>query len=181
MYRRGIVTELDPATHRARVRLPDRDNITSPWLNVLAPTAHDDKVFGLPPVGSQVAVLLDEHDEAGCILGAIYSTQDQPTASSEQVRRIDFRDGTRIEYDAEAQRLNIALADGASVHVTGGVVHVGESAEPVALSPLVEERFRQIEERFDVHLHPTGVGPSGQPTQPLGPLESVAAKHLKAT
>lgn len=180
MYRRGIVTELDPATHRARVRLPDRDNITSPWLNVLAPTAHGDKVFGLPPVGSQVALLLDEHDEAGCILGAIYSTQDQPTASSEQVRRIDFRDGTRIEYDASAQRLNIQLADGASVHVTGGVVHVGEGAQPVALAPLVEDRLASLETWANAHAHSTSTGPSGPAAPPLDPLVSVAAERLKA-
>lgn len=52
----------------------------------------------------------------------------------------------------------------------------GETA--VALSTLVSERLDTIQAAFDAHVHPTGMGPSGPPASPIGPLEPVASEVL---
>lgn len=48
----------------------------------------------------------------------------------------------------------------------------------VALSTLVSERLDAIQGAFDAHIHPTGMGPSGPPASPIGPLEPVASEVL---
>lgn len=52
----------------------------------------------------------------------------------------------------------------------------GETA--VALSDLVSARLDAIQAAFDAHIHPTGMGPSGPPPSPIGPLEPVASEVL---
>lgn len=172
MYRRGVLEEVDPATHRARVRFPDRDGLVSPWLDVLVRDARDDKEFSLPSVGAQVGVMMDEHDEAGCILGALYSSEDKPTANVETIRRWDFADGGRIEYDRAAGELRVTLP---------GLTQIGEGGELVGLAPLIDEAISTIVTAFNAHTHPTGVGPSGPPAAPIAPAPaSVACTKLQA-
>lgn len=48
----------------------------------------------------------------------------------------------------------------------------------VALSTLVSERIDTIQQAFDAHIHPTGMGPSGPPQEPIGPLDPVASEVL---
>ena len=48
----------------------------------------------------------------------------------------------------------------------------------VALSTLVTERLDTIQQAFDAHIHPTGMGPSGPPQEPIGPLDPVASEVL---
>lgn len=172
MYRRGIVHEVDPATHRVRVRFTDRDGLVSPWLDVAVRDAHDDKEYSLPSKDAQVAVIMDEHDETGCVLGAIYSNADKPAASSETIRRWDFADGGVIQYDRSTGELLIKVP---------GFTNVGEGGELVALSTLVDSAISTIVSAFNAHTHPTGVGPSGPPAAPITPApDSVACTKMKA-
>ena len=61
----------------------------------------------------------------------------------------------------------------------GQVTRVNIGGEvAVALSTLVTERLDTIQQAFDVHLHPTGMGPSGPPQAPIGALEPVASEVL---
>lgn len=172
MYRRGIVTEVDPDTHRVRVRFDERQGMVSGWLDVLARDTLDDKDFGLPSEGAMVACMMDERDEDGCVLGSIYSTTDRPAASSVDKRSITFKDGVTVEYDRAAHKLKVK-GDGLVL------VEVGDAgAQYVALANLVDARLAQMQAAFDAHFHPTGVGPSGT-TVPIGALDSVACEKLK--
>jgi hypothetical protein len=71
-----------------------------------------------------------------------------------------------------------------SVLMVPGVLRVVKSSSPddqfVALANLVMERLNAIQAAFDAHVHPTGVGPSGPPPSPIGPLADVASVALKA-
>lgn len=61
----------------------------------------------------------------------------------------------------------------------GQVTRVNIGGEvAVALSTLVTERLDTIQQAFDAHLHPTGMGPSGPPQEPIGPLDPVASEVL---
>jgi phage baseplate assembly protein V len=171
-YRRGIVSAVDATAHRVRVRFPDRQDLESPWLDVLVRDTHTAKDYGLPSVDAQVAVLLDERGEAGCVVGSLYSSADPPTASDDKIRRLDAADGTRIEYDAGTHELRITL-------VAGGIVHVGDDTLPVALAPLVAKELAKIT-TWATHVHPTALGPSGPPTPALEPFESTESSVLKA-
>ncbi len=119
-FRAAIVRQQDPASGRVRVAFPDRDNLLSYWLPIVVPKSQNDKAYWIPDIGEQVVCLMDEHDEDGCVLGAIYSTVDTPPVSSADKWHVTFKDGAEIEYDREQHALSITLPAGATVSVGAG-------------------------------------------------------------
>jgi phage baseplate assembly protein V len=97
--------------------------MVSYWLPVVTPKTHADKIYWMPDVSEQVVCLMDELDEAGAVLGAIYSTPDPPPVASPDKFYLGFKDGSSIEYDRASHSLTISLCDGASVAVAapGGI------------------------------------------------------------
>ena len=156
MYRRGIVEEVDAATHRVKVKLPDRDNIISGWLEVVVRSSHGDQDQGMPQKGNQVACLFDEKDEAGCVLGAVYSKVDAPADASEDVRRFAFEDGGVVEYDKGSHTLRITIG--------AGFLELAGNAEAVAMAGKVLDAFTSLSTAIASHTHL-----SAAPTFPTGP------------
>lgn len=103
----GIVSALEVASHRVRVRLPDLDDLETHWLPVLTLRSHRDRIEHLPDVGEHVAVLLDPRGEDGVVLGAIYSARDPAPGGGPDITSARFGDGTEVEYDRAAHRLTI--------------------------------------------------------------------------
>jgi phage baseplate assembly protein V len=163
-YRRGIVTELDGAKHRLRCEFVDKQGLVSPWLEVLVRGAHQDKDVGMPAVGDQVAVMLDEKEESGCVLGCLYSDADPvpETATATTLRRIEFSDGCILEYDRETHVLRVELPE-------GGVVQLAGDVEPIALGDKVRAELDAIQSALDSHTHQAGalVSPPGTSGGPV--------------
>jgi phage baseplate assembly protein V len=136
MYRIGIVTDQDLELGRVRVQFPDRDKIRSYWLQVVVSKTLADKAFWMPDAGEQVVCLMDEFDEAGAVLGAVYSTVDTPPVQSPDKFHLTFRDGTIIEYDRAAHALNIVLCAGANatLNAPGGIL-LESGALQVSIGP----------------------------------------------
>lgn len=124
MYREGTVAEVDIDRCRARVRFGER-SITSPWLSVLQTNTHSNQDYALPDVGEFVAVMLDEREEHGCILGALYTAKNVPPSPSQDVRRVTFGDDAIVEYDRAAKKLTIVTTG--VVDVQAGSVVVSDS------------------------------------------------------
>lgn len=130
MFRVGIVQELDTAAARVRVTFADYDQLRSWWLPMVVPKTQNDKAYWLPDAGEQVVCLMDAHDEAGAVLGAIYSSADPTPVNSADKWHLAFKDGAAFEYDRAAHVLSLAFADGASMKYDGGA-----HALSVALPP----------------------------------------------
>lgn len=156
MYRRAIVVEVDASTHRVRVRFPDRDDVTL-WLDVLTRGTHGERDYGLYSVGSQVAVVLDEHEETGAVLGAVYSSVDRPTVTNADTRRFEFGDGGLVEYDRGAHVLRVTVPSGGRLELAG-------SSDAVALASEVLAQLTAI--AAATHTHPAGAlaSPAGAVT-----------------
>jgi len=75
-YKVGTVYESRPGY--ARVQFADLDNLISGWLHVVARKSLQDKDCSTLDKGEQVACVLDEHFESGCVIGAVYSDADAP-------------------------------------------------------------------------------------------------------
>lgn len=187
MYRRCIVTEVDAEQHAVRGTFPDRGDVISPWLRVLARGATSLKDFGLPHVGDQLAVLLDEREEEGVVLGALFSQADPVPADVGPTKRVVvFSDGARVSYDDETHALELALpaastmavvfGDGASFsydadsHVAevaipaGGALNLCGDASPLALAVATKAELDAVKSALDSHTHQAGAlvtGPSG--------------------
>jgi phage baseplate assembly protein gpV len=119
-FRLGIVQQVDAEAARVRVTFPDYDAMLSWWLPIVVMKSQNDKAYWMPDIGEQVVCLMDLRDEAGAVLGSIYSAEDTPPASSADKWRLQFRDGTSVEYDRSSHQLRCALSDGAAISYDGG-------------------------------------------------------------
>ena len=97
MFRVGIVKQQDPAKARVRVTFPDYDQVQSYWLPIVVPKTQDDKAYWIPDIDEQVVCDMDEHDEAGAVLGAIYSSADAPTVQTADKWHLTVKDGAALE------------------------------------------------------------------------------------
>lgn len=118
MLRVGIVKLQDAANARVRVVFPDRDQLESWWLPVVVAKTQNDKMYWMPDVGEQVVCMMDEHDEDGAVLGAIYSSVDQPAVASLDKLHWKSKDGAAFEYDRAAHALGISLPGGGTVTIS---------------------------------------------------------------
>ncbi|EAV6572938.1 phage baseplate assembly protein V [Salmonella enterica] len=111
IFATGTVSAIDPVNVRARVRLPDHDNLRTWWLDVMQNNTYKNKDYCMPDIGEQVKVLMTPDGVEGVILGAVYSGKDMPVISDPDKRRTDFADGAFVEYD----RKNNAMAIGGAI------------------------------------------------------------------
>jgi phage baseplate assembly protein gpV len=110
-FRVGIVQQQDPAHAKVRVVFPDYDEMISWWLPVVFAKTQDDKVYWIPDIGEQVVCLMDLRDEAGAVLGAIYSSADTPPVNSANKFHLGFKDGAHFDYDRVAHLLDLLFED----------------------------------------------------------------------
>jgi phage baseplate assembly protein gpV len=107
----GIVQAQDTANAKVRVVFPDYDAMISWWLPVIFAKTQDDKFYWIPDIGEQVVCLMDLRDEAGAVLGAIYSAADVPPVNSADKFHIAFKDGASFDYDRVLHLLNLFFQD----------------------------------------------------------------------
>lgn len=120
-FRTGLVQEQDASGARVRVVFSDYDQMQSYWLPVVVPKTQNDKAYWLPDVGEQVVCLMDARDEAGAVLGAIYSSADTtPAGMNADKWHLTTRDGASFDYDRAAHVLDLKFQDGAEIKYDGG-------------------------------------------------------------
>jgi phage baseplate assembly protein V len=117
-FRIGIVAAQDAAHCRVRVTFPDRDQMQSWWLLVVVPKTQNDKAYYLPDIGEQVVCLMDEYDEDGAVLGAVYSSVDQAPAGL-TADNLHWRasDGAVFDYNRASHALSVNAPSGATIAV----------------------------------------------------------------
>lgn len=171
-FRLGIVKEQDGTNCRVRVTFREFDQMLSYWLPVVVPKTQDDKVFWLPDPGEQVVCLMDEHDEAGVVLGAIYSQPDRPPVADANKYHIGFKDGTSFEYDRGLHVLRAAFEDGTAISYDAGThaltIAGGAQTTVVASAPggiSLESGSSQVT-----------IDPSGVAISPPLPISSTVAQ-----
>lgn len=98
-----------PERHSARVEFEDKDGLISAELPILIPCAAQNKFYSLPDIGETVVCLTatNTDDGTGWIIGSRYHDKATPKVNSQDKTRMDFADGTFIEYDRQSHELNI--------------------------------------------------------------------------
>lgn len=108
LIRMGRVSSTDPGTMTVKVVFEDKDNLVSDSIPVLARGSSRNKDYWLPDVGEQVCCLmLPNGHNAGICLGSYYSESDPSGRYGQDVRRIDFGDGTYLSYNRASHELEI--------------------------------------------------------------------------
>lgn len=119
ILRYGTITALDEANALVTVDIGDNTTASLPWFTS---RAGGDRVWWAPEVGEQVMVLSPSGELAhGCVLPAIYQDTKPANGNSKDVHRVTFGDGTVVEYDRAAHRLNVdtSASNGSVVINTG--------------------------------------------------------------
>ena len=115
----GVVIERDATTMKVRVLFADRDGLVSDWLSVLQQKTKGDRSVWLPDLDSQVVCLMDEHYDAGIVLGCVYSDEDPPPVTDPDVFHQEFSDGTVIQYNRSSHILHVDVKGAVTFDVTG--------------------------------------------------------------
>ena len=118
MYRVGIVKAQDAANACVRVTFPDRDQMESWWLPIVFAKTQDDKAYWIPDVGEQVVCMMDEYDEDGAVLGAIYSNVDRPPVASADIVYWTAKDGATFKYDRSIHSLELTIPHGGTITIS---------------------------------------------------------------
>ncbi|HEY6417582.1 MAG TPA: phage baseplate assembly protein V [Candidatus Binataceae bacterium] len=122
-FRVGIVQAQDVVNAKVRVVFPEYDEVISYWLFVLFAKTQNDKEYWMPDIGEQVVCLMDSRDEAGCVLGAVYSAADLTPVQSADKWHLQFRDGMFVEYDRAFHVLELEFQD-SSNFIYDGIQHL---------------------------------------------------------
>lgn len=123
MIRVGFVSARQPKRMRVRVELRDTPTaaLVTDWLPVLCPRASGDMAYDLPDVGDQVLCLFLPYGlEQGFVVGAMYG-KGSPPASSGDIWKRRFSDGTALEYDRAAHKLTADVRGDVRLETTGGL------------------------------------------------------------
>jgi len=157
MLKFGIVDQIDAQKGRARVRF-EEDNIVSDWLPVAQTGSLKNKAYHLPDIGEHVCCVMDQHAEAGAILGAVYNSQDATPYSSADKFGTKYESGDEFSYDRAARKLlqKINTVE-FSLEQDGPTLKKGADTLKTILVELLDILI--------AHTHPTGTGPSGPPVQ----------------
>lgn len=118
MIRFGIVSEVKKGF--ARVKIEELDGIVTDWLPVLKTKSKSDVESWPLEVNEHVVVAFDQFNEAAVILGAIHNNEDAPDEgeSAGKWRKV-FSDGTVLEYDKNAHKLNVDVKGDIAAKTTG--------------------------------------------------------------
>lgn len=108
LVRAGRVSVVIPERMAVKVVFEDKDSLVSDELPVLTFGSSKNKMYWLPDVGEQVCCLmLPNGHNAGFCLGSYYSDADPPNASDQNIRRVDFGDGSYVQFDRGTGNLDI--------------------------------------------------------------------------
>lgn len=126
-YQEGIVSGIDPKTHKVRCKIPALEDLETAWLSFLAPNASGNQFYCLPDVGELVAILLDARGEGGCVLGAIYNEQDPTPVSNSDIWLHKFKNGTIIQHDRATGNVVVETKGHLTATAKGGATINGDT------------------------------------------------------
>ncbi len=121
--RMGRVSTTNPGKMTVKVIFEDKDNMVSDELPVLVQGSSKNRHYWLPDIGEQVCCLmLPNGHNAGICLGSYYSESDPPNANSQEVRRMDFGDGSYVQFDRTTGNLDIKCTG--EIRINGKAIYL---------------------------------------------------------
>lgn len=123
LIRPGKILEVKLPEARARVKIGEVETAELPWLER---RAGKDRTWWSPEEGEQVLVLSPSGElAAGFILPAIYTEENAAPADAANIAKVEFDDGSVVEFDRDQSRLLIRVGTG-KVRIEGDVEVEGE-------------------------------------------------------
>lgn len=185
LIRVGIVTTTNAEKGTARVQFKDRNEVVSYDMPVLVKNSLSQKDYWMPDINEQVLCLfLPVGIEQGYIIGSFYSDVTAPPAADKNIRKVQFQDGTAIEYDRSTHTLKVDITETSGqviincpgkVTVNSPAIDLGESAalEPSVLGDKIAEALDALRSELDNHQHIGNLGAPTSPAMQVKPFEFI--------
>lgn len=117
----GTVEEADYATARLRLRI---GALLTGWVPWADGRAGGNRTWSAPEIGEQMILLAPGGDIAlGVAIGGIYSDAHPAPAASPEIHRIDYGDGSFIQFDRASGKLTISTTGDIDL-IAGGNVKI---------------------------------------------------------
>lgn len=115
IVRFGVITELDEASARVKVRT---GGLSTDWLPWLTTRAGATRTWSAPRPGEQVLVLAPCGDPSqGVVLLSVYQDDYPAPAASKDKETTVYPDGSTVEYDSAANLLTVTVSGNGRVVV----------------------------------------------------------------
>lgn len=127
LIKEGVVTAVYPESHEVRCEFADKDNLISAQLPVLTTCAFGNKNYCMPDVGDSVVCLFASNADTtgtGFVIGSRFNDKASPNASSIDITRTDYKDGSFIQYDRAKHELRINCVG--KIFINGTEIHLNE-------------------------------------------------------
>ncbi|MGX2951553.1 phage baseplate assembly protein V [Ursidibacter sp. B-7004-1] len=122
-YQEGIVSQIDPKTHRIKATIPALEDLETAWLPFATPFAGGNQFYALPDVGELVAMILDARGESGYVLGAIYNSQDPVPVTDSEIWLHKFSNGTEISHNRKTGDVVVKTTGTVTVTASQAIVN----------------------------------------------------------
>ena len=127
LVREGKITATYPERHSARVEFQDKGGLVSEELPILTTWALENKMYHMPDVGETVVCLFASNADntgTGWIIGSRFHDKSTPNANKQDITRIDFKDGTFMQYDRAKHELRIKCVG--NIYINGKNIYLNE-------------------------------------------------------
>lgn len=122
-YQEGIVSQIDPKTHRIKATIPALEDLETAWLPFFTINAGGNQFYGLPDVGELVAMILDARGEGGYVLGTIYNSEDPTPVTDSEIWLHKFKNGTEISHNRKTGDVVVKTSGTVTVTAAQAVVN----------------------------------------------------------
>lgn len=135
MIRVGVVSELDEANARVKMRV---GGLTTDWLPWGESRAGATRTWSAPRPGEQRLVFAPYGDTSQAIIGpAIYQDDHPAPATSKDKETTVYPDGSTVEYDSASNTLTVTVAGNGNVVVNCKTATVNAETKVELATPLV--------------------------------------------
>lgn len=127
IIREGKVSAVFPKNHTVRVEFEDKGNLISDELPVITTWALDNKMYHMPDVGETVVCLFASNADntgTGWVIGSRFHDKSTPNANNQDVTKINFRDGTFMQYDRSKHELRVECVG--NIYINGKNIYLNE-------------------------------------------------------
>lgn len=112
ILRVGVISDVYPERHSARVKFPEEGNSTTAELKILCRNSLNNKDYALPDIGEDALCLfLSGGIEDGFIIGTFYTGEVEPPSADPDVRMVKFSDGAFMSYNRKTGTLQAVVGD----------------------------------------------------------------------
>lgn len=131
LLRFGTVSEVDTANALVKINLGD---LVTGWVPWTTSQAGQNRVWSVPDVGEQVALLSPGDPSQGVVIGSMFQTNHPANGNAGKDWRVTFKDGTVLEFDRDASILNATMSAAGHFNVTISGAKIEASASSIKLT-----------------------------------------------